>query len=562
MKKQTLLKGSVILLTSAVVAKVLGAFFKIPLTNQLGGVGMGYFSCAYGLFLPIYALSVTGLSAAVAGTVAHHSALEDWRTVRRIRRIARLLFAGLGLLLTMVMLAGAKPFAELLAGEPDAWVCMAFMAPSAFFGCVTAVERGYYEGLQNMYPTGISQAVEAAAKLVFGLLCSQFVLEHPDWAAVYFPDGTDLRMMAAAAAVLGVTLSMVCGTFYMLLRNLWMGDSISRSMLAQAPPPQEGRSILRMLFHIMLPVALGSLVTNLTTLIDLMIMMRSLSAVQQRHGAALMQLYGALAMDPDFPAFVYGSFTGMAITVFNLIPSVTNMVGKSALTGAAQAHAVHNQSQLTKQAQTILQATAALAFPAACGLWALADPVLSFLYAGHEQETALAAQALRALMPGMAGLCLTVPLFGMLQGMGRADLPVKWMLVGVACKLAGNLLLIPIPQTSVSGAGIATSICYVVLVVCAVFAVQREIGCRLHAVRLLLPIGYAAVLCGGSAHLCFHLLASYGQTTALLLSVAAGGGVYFAALLLLGKRTILQVLGIKRSKMGHKSNWRHSEKLP
>ena len=188
MKKQTLLKGSVILLTSAVVAKVLGAFFKIPLTNQLGGVGMGYFSCAYGLFLPIYALSVTGLSAAVAGTVAHHSALEDWRTVRRIRRIARLLFAGLGLLLTMVMLAGAKPFAELLAGEPDAWVCMAFMAPSAFFGCVTAVERGYYEGLQNMYPTGISQAVEAAAKLVFGLLCSQFVLEHPDWAAVYFPD--------------------------------------------------------------------------------------------------------------------------------------------------------------------------------------------------------------------------------------------------------------------------------------------------------------------------------------------------------------------------------------
>ena len=160
MKKQTLLKGSVILLTSAVVAKVLGAFFKIPLTNQLGGVGMGYFSCAYGLFLPIYALSVTGLSAAVAGTVAHHSALEDWRTVRRIRRIARLLFAGLGLLLTMVMLAGAKPFAELLAGEPDAWVCMAFMAPSAFFGCVTAVERGYYEGLQNMYPTGISQAVD------------------------------------------------------------------------------------------------------------------------------------------------------------------------------------------------------------------------------------------------------------------------------------------------------------------------------------------------------------------------------------------------------------------
>ena len=50
------------MLLSAIAAKVLGACFKIPLTNVLGGTGMGYFSCAYGLLLPVYALSVAGIS--------------------------------------------------------------------------------------------------------------------------------------------------------------------------------------------------------------------------------------------------------------------------------------------------------------------------------------------------------------------------------------------------------------------------------------------------------------------------------------------------------------------
>ena len=70
MKKQSFLKGSVILIASAIIAKAIGALFKIPLTNMLGGVGMSYFSCAYGLFLPVYALTATGLTTAVAKLTA------------------------------------------------------------------------------------------------------------------------------------------------------------------------------------------------------------------------------------------------------------------------------------------------------------------------------------------------------------------------------------------------------------------------------------------------------------------------------------------------------------
>ena len=70
MKKQGFVLGSVILAASAVIVKLIGAFFRIPLAALLGGTGMGYFSCAYGIFLPVYAVAVTGIPAAAARAAA------------------------------------------------------------------------------------------------------------------------------------------------------------------------------------------------------------------------------------------------------------------------------------------------------------------------------------------------------------------------------------------------------------------------------------------------------------------------------------------------------------
>lgn len=61
-----------------------------------------------------------------------------------------------------------------------------------------------------------------------------------------------------------------------------------------------------------------------------------------------------------------------------------------------------------------------MALPAAGGLWALAEPVMHILYAGRPEEAAIAAEALRTLLPGMVCLCLTFPLCSILQGVGES----------------------------------------------------------------------------------------------------------------------------------------------
>lgn len=82
-RTQSFLEGALVLSAATAVVKVLGALFKIPLVNLLGGVGMGCFMSAYDLFTPVYSLTVTGLSVAVSRSVAHAAARG-----RRIRPIS------------------------------------------------------------------------------------------------------------------------------------------------------------------------------------------------------------------------------------------------------------------------------------------------------------------------------------------------------------------------------------------------------------------------------------------------------------------------------------------
>ena len=50
---QSFAQGAVILMVSTVLAKIIGAIFKIPVSNLLGDEGFGYFSFAYDLFSPL-----------------------------------------------------------------------------------------------------------------------------------------------------------------------------------------------------------------------------------------------------------------------------------------------------------------------------------------------------------------------------------------------------------------------------------------------------------------------------------------------------------------------------
>ena len=546
-KKQSFLHGAMILAAATVVVKLIGAFFKIPLSILIGGEGMGYFTTAYGLYNPIVALAVAGLPVAVSKVVAANAAARRYRDVRRIFFLSKLFLAAAGLVGVGIMLLGSGLFVD-LSGNPGAWWSVIAISPALFFSCLMAAYRGYYEGLRNMYPTGASQVIEAVVKLVLGLGLSYAAILYGKDSyrntgrvfGMYVAGETEANLLivqlAAAAAVTGVMLSTCFGMLFLMVRHKFIGDGITKEELHHAPPPQRRGVLLRELISIAVPVCLGSLVTNLTSIVDLFSVMNRLGTAIAAAPKEILSMYeGMLPSNLDLeglPNYLWGCYQGLAVTIFNVVPSVTVTFGISALPAVTTAWTRRNRRETQRNIESVLRITALVAFPAGLGLTALSGPILNLLFGARPQEVLVAAPLLRTMGIVVIFVAIASPVYSILQAIGRADLPVKFMLVGAGIKLAVNFFLVAVPQVNIQGAPVGTTGCYAFIVVASLISLKR-------LTKIALQVGNVFVkpfLCGGMCALAawasYGLLARIaGARLSTVIAVALGGGIYLIALL-------------------------------
>ncbi|MDE6593853.1 MAG: polysaccharide biosynthesis C-terminal domain-containing protein [Oscillospiraceae bacterium] len=542
MKKQGFLYGSAVLMVSALLVKVLGALFKIPLANMLGGRGMGYFSAAYSIFMPIYAISVTGLPAAAAKCTAEAMERDGERGALAVKSVGLRLFGLVGLVSALVIMFASYPFCKYAVGDIYAFPAAAVIAPSVLAGCLVSVYRGYYEGLRNMYPTAVSQVIEGAVKLFFGLfLC---------WGTLYLAQNKPtafLRLIgcenrnidpaaaavpySAAAAVAGITLSTFGGLFWIMAHDRRHIPKNSRKGL-DANRKQRAEIRLR-LVKIALPAAVGALVINLTSLIDLVTVMGSLKNMTERSPEIFSELTRAGISLADVPNFIYGSFTGLAITLFNLVPALTNMFGKSILPAAAAAKAAGDRRRLGECSRNALLAAALVSFPAGAGLTAMARPLLQLLFGSKDLEIAVCSDSMAVLGLAVPFVCLSQTAFSLLQAADRADIPVKIMGLSAAVKLILNLLLTPVKGLGVTGAAIATLACYMLICGLSAEALKKHGGFDSKGIIPdFVKIGAGSLFCGAGAVM---MNASTGTgEICVILSCGFGAAVYFGIVIITG----------------------------
>lgn len=536
MKKQGFLQCSAILIISVIVSKAVGALFRIPLANLIGGVGMGYFGGAYGLFLPIYAVFVTGLSSASARLMAESSVLYGASGEKAVKKYSLRSFGVVGVIGTVVIIVLARPFCMYIIESQQVYISVIAIAPSVFFSCITAAYRGCREGQRNMYPTAVSQIAEGITKLVCGLVFCIVVLKNPDY-FLKLSEGIcdDIYALASAAAVLGVTLSSFMGMLYMIADDIFAKRKISSDYFGCKLPPS--REFVKSLVKIAVPVAVSSLLTNLTSLVDLATIMKCVNRSVAKSPGYYLQRYSFIGEigEENFASFVYGSFNGLAITIFNLVPSVTNMFGKSVLPAVTDAWTQKDSSCLEKNIRDALRATAVIAVPAGLGMCVTAKEILTFLFPTSCNEVTLASESLVFLAPAVIFLSVSYPMFCILQAIGKENCPVKIMLVGVIVKIAGNICFIGVPKLNAAGAALSTLICYVVIFVLSFAYVKRYTGLKDGVFRIFAGPFHSGLLCMASAWVCrcTVMRITDNNTVILMSSVFAGGVIYIFSLWLM-----------------------------
>lgn len=145
--------------------------------------------------------------------------------------------------------------------------------------------------------------------------------------------------------------------------------------------------------------------------------------------------------------------------------------------------------------ESVIRLTLLVALPASVGLAVLAKPIIFLIY-GQPHVAALVGPLLAVLGAAVVFICLTGPINAMLQAVGRADIPMKIILVGGLIKLGLNVLLVLQPRINIMGSAYSTLVCYMFMVTASLLSLKKATGVRLRVGRVFLRPLTAALCCG------------------------------------------------------------------
>ena len=502
---------------AGIIVKVIGSVNRIFLSRLLGGEGIGLYQMAYPIYLLALSVSSAGIPVAISILVAEKIALQDYRGANRVFKISLSVLTATGLLFSFLLFFGAGWLIDQhYVRDPRAYYAIAALAPAIFFVTILSSFRGYFQGLQQMMPTGISQIAEQFFRVVTMVVFAWLLL----------PRGLEY---AAAGASFGAGPGAVAGLL-VLVYFYWRyrGDFQQKMELQPAMRQESGGSIITRIVKLALPVSLANIMLPLVSNIDLLIVPPRLEVA----GYTVEQA-----------TELFGYLTGMAIPLVNMATILTASLAASLVPSVSEAHTLGDRAAIRDRTATAMRIANLITIPAFVGMWLLATPISTMLYATPKAGVPIAISALGIFLLGIHQVTT-----GVLQGLGHTAIPVVNMMVAAGVKVVLSWTLTAMPSLGIVGASWATIADFGVGALLNIFFVYRYVGFAID-VKDTLKTGAAAGVMGVLCLGLYQFLAAHGvgNTLSTLLAIAGGGGVYGVLLLLtgsIGEREIVRAPGV------------------
>ncbi|MBE6871247.1 MAG: polysaccharide biosynthesis protein [Ruminococcaceae bacterium] len=524
----TLYKGAFLLLVANFFVKIIGILYKVPLTNMVGTYCMGFFNQAFEVQQVFLAFSTAGLPVALSKMVSESNSLGRFRETRKIFRVVLTTFAIVGLVGSLLMFFGSSFFAVIIE-TPLAKYSLMALAPAMFFLSITAAIRGFFQGHNRMEPTAVTQVIEAVVKVALGI----------GLAYLFMQNGLGAEYVSAGA-ILGTTFSTLTATLLMASLFIFFAKRLEPYKTVHATGVEIDDTcrttgqILKYAIGIIVPITIGSVVVNLTSFLDLFLIMRRL---------------GDIGLSSETATSIYGAYKSCAQTLFNLPPSIITSVNLSFIPAASAAFIRRDRKNLNRICSKAVKLVMIFAVPCSIGLMVFAKPILTLFYPSIPNDVALATPLLRIL--GFASLWVSISsiLTALLQAVGKMKLPLVSMAAGGAVKLIINYILVGIPAIGITGAPVGTALCYVVMAAMNIWFLRKYSGVQPNLLRSIIKPLMAAVAMGGAGYLLYWLLEkAVGTNVSIIISLIFCVCIYFVVLLLIGGITPSDVAGLPGGK--------------
>lgn len=517
MTKQTksLIGGTMILSFSSLIVKLINILYKLPLTNMVGVKTMGYFNTIYPTYLVLTAASLVGIPATISKLVAEEREAGKPEAAHRIFQtgLACSSLIGLGVGLIFLFLPA---YAEIFAWEGEIRYVLWGLALAPLLIAISGAIRGYFQGMQNMVPTAISQVIENLFKVILGVGLVWLMMKRnlADYISI-------------SGATIGISLGYILASAYLIWQYYQLKASFFeeggqakkvdrkirprlRSKGGKKGQADHRPSYMGKILWAAIPITLSSAMISIMGFIDSTMIYHSFAGIGISQPVARAEL----------------SAVNTVQTVINVPLAISAALAISILPAIAVAGVHQDQKEINDKINTGLQLASKTALPAVMGILLLARPILDLLY-----KDKINPQLLQIYSICMLFMILAQSVTSILQGLSGYYQTLVAVGVGVIFKIGANSLFI---RAGWGGLGLigASVVYFQIILAINFFFLRRQVKLSLDWARIIWRPLVASTIMGGLSWLIYQGLYYYLHHNGVAVLVAVGGGMVVYAIVM------------------------------
>lgn len=498
MKKQSLIKGTVILGVAGIFARFLGLFFRWPLIMLIGDEGIGYYQMSYPLYMFFIAIS-SGIPIAVSKMISERNAVNDRVGIIQVLRKAVLMMIIIGGGFSLFFLLFSKQIVTILKWDQKSYYSLIGIAFAPIVISMMSVLRGFFQGLQNMSPTAFSQILEQVGRVVVGV----------GLAFILLPRGIEY---SAGGAAFGAAAGGVLGGLYLVTKYI----KVRRKEFNIKIIPNNV-NILTKLLKTAIPISLGAAVGTVMGVIDSILVPQKLLSAGYTYKQS---------------TILYGQLTGKAAVLVNIPLTLSMALSASIVPIIAEAYVMKRKKEVINRIKMAMKISIVIALPCFCGLFFMAAPILNMLFPGHADGYII----LKYLSISIPFVIVVQTSTSILQSTGKFIAPVINLFLGCIAKIVFTNILVPIPSINIYGAVFASIIGYIVATVLNLNLIRRNFKTKINYYNILIKPAYASIIMSITVVFCYTKIYNNTMSSSIstLASILIGVIVYGIIILLVG----------------------------
>lgn len=519
-KKGSFIIQASVLAAASLIVRFIGFLYRLPLTELIGDRGNAIYSAGYYIYTFLLILSSAGLPAAISRLVSTRIAKGEYRNAQKIFRVSMIFAGAAGAIGMLVLFFFAEPIAKMV-DSPNSVYCLQTLAPTLLIVGVMSVYRGYLQGMNIMTPTAVSQIFEQVFNAVFSVYLAWVLVKQS------IPLG-------AAGGTAGTGIGALAGLIVVMIFYNRMKPEIRHNMRIEEKGIYQETTgeAFKKLVVTAFPIIAGTAVFSMTNLIDMKMVMSGLMS--------------SGAFTEAEAEVLYGQLSGKYVTLTTFPVSISSAMATAVIPNIAMAVTVGNKKEVKRKINTALKLAMIISIPAAVGIGVLGDQILSMLFPSYPEGGVLL--KVGAISIAFLSFCQIVT--GVLQGIGKIQVPVIGALLGAVVKIALNWILIRIPSINVVGAVISTDVCYLVASIFNVIMLMRYTKTRVNFSGVLIKPTIGSIIMGIGCVIGYKVISLvFGNTISTLLTIIVAVIIYLLVMIFIRGITEEDLLSIPKGRI-------------